>query len=118
MIGSVKTALLGSSPETKAERQLVAKIDTFVLSFLCLVYWSNYLNRSNLQFAYVSGMKEAVGLVGNDYTVATTVFTVGYTVGQIPHSFAIQYLPARCNKVSWLGSGLVFIHFLIDSGFR
>ncbi|KAG9091646.1 hypothetical protein FS749_016379 [Ceratobasidium sp. UAMH 11750] len=92
---SIKTVLLGASPESKAERRLLAKIDTFVLSFLCLVYWSNYLNRSNLQFAYVSGMKEAVGLVGNDYTLATTVFTVGYTVGQIPHSFAIQYLPAR-----------------------
>ncbi|KAG8722530.1 hypothetical protein FRC08_001044 [Ceratobasidium sp. 394] len=95
VLGSIKTALLGASPESKAERRLLAKIDTFVLSFLCLVYWSNYLNRSNLQFAYVSGMKEAVGLVGNDYTLATTVFTIGYTVGQIPHSFAIQYLPAR-----------------------
>ncbi|QRW04622.1 major facilitator superfamily transporter [Ceratobasidium sp. AG-Ba] len=40
-------------------------------------------------------MKEAIGLEGNDYTLATTVFTVGYTIGQIPHSFAIQYLPAR-----------------------
>ncbi|KAG8793979.1 hypothetical protein FRC12_000943 [Ceratobasidium sp. 428] len=95
VLGSVKTVLLGSSPESKAERKLLAKIDTFVLSFLCLVYWSNYLNRSNLQFAYVSGMKEAIGLAGNDYTLATTVFTIGYTVGQIPHSFAIQYLPAR-----------------------
>lgn len=95
LASGIKTALLGASPETQAERQLLVKIDTFVLSFLCLVYWSNYLNRSNLQFAYVSGMKEDVGLVGNDYTLATTVFTVGYTVGQIPHSFAIQYLPAR-----------------------
>ncbi|QRW18604.1 major facilitator superfamily transporter [Rhizoctonia solani] len=40
-------------------------------------------------------MKESIGLEGNDYTLATTVFYVGYTVGQIPHSFAIQYLPAR-----------------------
>jgi ACS family pantothenate transporter-like MFS transporter len=55
VLGSIKAALLGASPESKAERQLLVKIDTFVLSFLCLVYWSNYLNRSNLQFAYVSG---------------------------------------------------------------
>ncbi|CAE7137852.1 unnamed protein product [Rhizoctonia solani] len=92
---TLKSILLGSSPETRAERKLLTKIDTFVLSFLCLVFWSNYLNRSNLQFAYVSGMKEAIGLEGNDYTFATTVFYIGYTIGQIPHSFAIQYLPAR-----------------------
>jgi ACS family pantothenate transporter-like MFS transporter len=55
VLGAIRTALLGASPENKAERKLLAKIDTFVLSFLCLVYWSNYLNRSNLQFAYVSG---------------------------------------------------------------
>ncbi|KEP50422.1 putative MFS pantothenate transporter [Rhizoctonia solani 123E] len=95
LLSSLRTLLLGSSPETRAERKLLTKIDAFVLSFLCLVYWSNYLNRSNLQFAYVSGMKESIGLRGNDYTLATTVFYVGYTIGQIPHSFAIQYLPAR-----------------------
>ncbi|CEL53397.1 Pantothenate transporter liz1 OS=Schizosaccharomyces pombe (strain 972 / ATCC 24843) GN=liz1 PE=2 SV=2 [Rhizoctonia solani AG-1 IB] len=95
VLSGLKTLILGASPETRAERKLLTKIDTFVLSFLCLVYWSNYLNRSNLQFAYVSGMKESIGLQGNDYTLATTVFYVGYTVGQIPHSFAIQYLPAR-----------------------
>ncbi|GAB1528487.1 hypothetical protein RhiTH_011681 [Rhizoctonia solani] len=95
VLSALKSIILGASPETRAERKLLTKIDTFVLSFLCLVYWSNYLNRSNLQFAYVSGMKESIGLEGNDYTLATTVFYVGYTVGQIPHSFAIQYLPAR-----------------------
>ncbi|CAE6456165.1 unnamed protein product [Rhizoctonia solani] len=95
VLSALKSLILGQSPETRAERKLLTKIDTFVLSFLCLVYWSNYLNRSNLQFAYVSGMKESVGLQGNDYTLATTLFYVGYTVGQIPHSFAIQYLPAR-----------------------
>ncbi|CAE6413867.1 unnamed protein product [Rhizoctonia solani] len=95
LLTSLKFLVLGSSPDTRAERKLLAKIDTFVLSFLCLVFWSNYLNRSNLQFAYVSGMKESVGLKGNEYTLAITVFYVGYTVGQIPHSFAIQYIPAR-----------------------
>ncbi|CAE6507290.1 unnamed protein product [Rhizoctonia solani] len=95
VLSSLKSLVLGDSPATRAERKILSKIDTFLLSFLCLVFWSNYLNRSNLQFAYVSGMKESVGLEGDDYTLATTVFYVGYTVGQIPHSFAIQYLPAR-----------------------
>ncbi|KAG8739956.1 hypothetical protein FRC10_004955 [Ceratobasidium sp. 414] len=100
VLGSIKTALLGASPESKAERQLLAKIDTFVLSFLCLVYWSNYLNRSNLQFAYVSGMKEAVGLVGNDYTVATTVFTVGFvSMKPLPNLYCWANPAQFCDPV-------------------
>ena len=43
-----------------------------VLNLTPLVYWSNE------RFCRSCRMKEDVGLVGNDYTVATTVFTVGF----------------------------------------
>lgn len=46
-----------------------------------LMYWSNYLNRSNLQFAYVSGMKEQVGFQGNDFSLANTVSVFSGVLG-------------------------------------
>ncbi len=52
-------------------------IDFFILTFCCLMYFTNYLDRSNLANAYVSGMKEDLGFVGNQYNVINTVFTVG-----------------------------------------
>lgn len=42
------------------------------------MYFTNYLDRSNLANAYVSGMKEDLGFVGNQYNLINTVFTVGY----------------------------------------
>lgn len=51
--------------------------DFFILTFCCLMYFTNYLDRSNLANAYVSGMKEELGFVGKQYNQINTVFTVG-----------------------------------------
>ncbi|KAE8256410.1 hypothetical protein A4X13_0g2659 [Tilletia indica] len=92
--------LWGHPPESKAERRLLMKIDFFVMSFLMLMYWSNYLNRTNLTSAYVSGMKEELHFRGNQFNQVNTVFTVGYIIGQIPNNLALQVVPARI----WLPS--------------
>lgn len=42
------------------------------------MYFTNYLDRSNLANAYVSGMKEELGFEGNQFNVINTVFTVGW----------------------------------------
>jgi ACS family pantothenate transporter-like MFS transporter len=56
---------------------MIYSIDFFILTFCCLSYFMNYLDRSNLANAYVSGMKEELGFVGNQYNLINTVFTVG-----------------------------------------
>ncbi|PQE30279.1 Pantothenate transporter liz1 protein [Rutstroemia sp. NJR-2017a WRK4] len=55
----------------------------------------NYLDRSNLANAYVSGMKEELGFVGNQYNLINTVFTVGYIIGQVPSNLALYYIKPR-----------------------
>ena len=40
----------------------------------------NYLDRSNLTAAYVSGMKTDLHFHGNQFNVINTLFTVGYTM--------------------------------------
>jgi len=75
---SFKTYLRGDkSPE---EKKLIRKVDFFILSFCCLMYFFNYLDRSNLTQAYVSGMKEDLNFHGNQLTQITTIFTCGYIV--------------------------------------
>ncbi|KAL4976242.1 major facilitator superfamily domain-containing protein [Aspergillus desertorum] len=78
-------------PETK----LLVKIDWFILSFCCITYFFNYLDRSNLTNAYVSGMEEELSFQGNQLNQINTVFTVGYIVGQIPSNLALTYLRPR-----------------------
>ncbi|KAI4765227.1 hypothetical protein E4T52_02580 [Aureobasidium sp. EXF-3400] len=62
---------------SQGERKLVQKLDFFILTFCCLMYFLNYLDRSNLTNAYVSGMKEDLNFKGNELTQINTVFTVG-----------------------------------------
>ncbi|KAF8306771.1 MFS general substrate transporter [Clavulina sp. PMI_390] len=91
----VRVFVWGVPPETAAERKLLRKIDWFILSFICLNFWSNYLNRANFANAYVSGMKADLHFKGNEYNNVITMFTVGYIVGQIPNVLALQYIPPR-----------------------
>ncbi|KAL4733269.1 major facilitator superfamily domain-containing protein [Aspergillus similis] len=78
-------------PETK----LLVKIDWFILSFCCVTYFFNYLDRSNLTNAYVSGMQEELSFRGDQFNQINTVFTVGYIIGQIPSNLALTYLRPR-----------------------
>ncbi|TVY85406.1 Pantothenate transporter liz1 [Lachnellula suecica] len=81
--------------EHPGERKLVQKLDFFILTFCCMMYFTNYLDRSNLANAYVSGMKEELGFEGNQYNVINTVFTVGYIIGAIPSNLALYHLKPR-----------------------
>ncbi|EXJ80756.1 hypothetical protein A1O3_07040 [Capronia epimyces CBS 606.96] len=92
---SIRTAVWGAPAATKAERKLIQKIDIFILTSCCLQYWVNYLDRANLNSAYVSGMKEDLDMVGNDLNVINTIFWCGYFVGQIPNNIAMQYVRPR-----------------------
>ncbi|KAF1993946.1 MFS general substrate transporter [Amniculicola lignicola CBS 123094] len=77
------------------ERKLVQKLDFFILTFCCLMYFLNYLDRTNLKNAYVSGMKEELNFRGNQLNQINTVFTVGYTIGQVPCNIALYYIKPR-----------------------
>ncbi|KAF1811873.1 major facilitator superfamily transporter [Eremomyces bilateralis CBS 781.70] len=77
------------------ERKLLQKIDFFILTFCCLSYLMNYLDRSNLANAYVTGMKEELNFHGNQLNIINTVFTVGYIIGQIPSNLSLHYIPPR-----------------------
>ncbi|GAP89723.1 putative major facilitator superfamily transporter [Rosellinia necatrix] len=77
------------------EKQLVRKIDFFILTFCCLSYFTNYLDRSNLNNAYVSGMKEELHFVGDQLNQVQAAFTSGYIVGQIPANLSLHYVRPR-----------------------
>ncbi|KAG9767785.1 Pantothenate transporter liz1 [Exophiala dermatitidis] len=82
-------------PTSKEERKLVFKLDFFILTFCCLAYFMNYLDRQNLSQAYVSGMKEELGFRGNQLTVVNTIYSVGYLIGIIPNNAMLTYFNPR-----------------------
>ncbi|TFK99065.1 MFS general substrate transporter [Pterulicium gracile] len=94
-LSAVRAFVWGERPSTKLERGLLLKIDWFILSYCCLMYFSNYLDRSNINNAYVSGMKEELDMQGTEFNKINTIFTCGYIVGMIPNNLAIQVFPPR-----------------------
>ncbi|EDO18990.1 hypothetical protein Kpol_2002p61 [Vanderwaltozyma polyspora DSM 70294] len=86
----------GSFKEHKINKRFVLfKIDLFVLSFVCLQYWINYVDRVGFTNAYVSGMKEDLNMTGNDISITNTCFTVGYVVGMLPNNLMLLIVPPR-----------------------
>jgi ACS family pantothenate transporter-like MFS transporter len=69
------------SPE---ERRFLFKLDAVILSLASLGYFIKYLDQVNINSAFVSGMKEDLGLYGNELNYITTAWTVGYVLGEIP----------------------------------
>ncbi|KAH9894422.1 MFS general substrate transporter [Cubamyces lactineus] len=95
IIRRIRHFVWGEVPATKTERKLLLKIDWFILSYCCLMYFSNYLDRSNVSNAYVSGMREELHMYGTQFNQINTIFTCGYIIGMIPNNLMLQVVPPR-----------------------
>lgn len=80
---------------TVKEKFLLFKIDLFVLSFVCLQYWINYVDRIAFVNAYISGMKEDLNFQANDINIANMCFTIGYIVSMIPNNLILLIVSPR-----------------------
>ncbi|KAI0596729.1 pantothenate transporter liz1 [Biscogniauxia sp. FL1348] len=74
------------SPE---ERYFLFKLDAVILTFASLGYFIKYLDQVNVNSAFVSGMKEDLGLYGNQLNYMVTCWTVGYVIGEIPSNMLL-----------------------------
>ncbi|KAF2184029.1 MFS general substrate transporter [Zopfia rhizophila CBS 207.26] len=88
------------------ERKLLQKMDACLLSFCSFMFFLKWLDSSNINNAYVSGMKEELSLNGNQYSLFGTFYNLGYLVFQIPSllllsrpKIAKYYLPTM--EVLW-----------------
>ncbi|TQN68336.1 Pantothenate transporter liz1 [Colletotrichum shisoi] len=66
------------SPE---ERRFLFKLDAVLMTLASLGYFIKYLDQVNINNAFVSGMKEDLGLYGNELNYMQVCWTVGYVVG-------------------------------------
>lgn len=81
--------------DTPAERRLIMKLDIILCAFSFLMYWVKYLDQTNVNNAYVSGMRESLGMKGNDLVNTQSIYTVGAVVFQIPFMYLIHKYPTN-----------------------
>ena len=120
------------SPE---ERKFLFKLDTALFTFASLGYFIKYLDQANLNNAFVSGMKEDLGLYQNQLNYMQTLWTVGCVIGEVPSNILLTrvrpsiWIPtmeviwsvltmclSRCNKVEQMYA-LRFLIGLAESTF-
>lgn len=81
------------SPE---ERKFLFKLDAALLTFASLGYFIKYLDQSNINSAFVSGMKEDLNLYGDELNIMQSCWTVGYVIGQLPSNIILtKFRPSR-----------------------
>ena len=77
---------------SKEERDLVRRLDIFLMTFGCLSQVIKYLDQQNINNAYVSGMQEDLNLNGDELNYFTTCFNVAYCIMLIPSQVIMTYV--------------------------
>lgn len=76
-------------------RRLLRKIDLLVMPGLCLAYFTNVLDRSNLGNAKTDTIVEDLNLAANEFSTLLIVFYIPYALFNIPWSLlSKKYNPA------------------------
>ncbi|SPO06555.1 related to putative transporter SEO1 [Cephalotrichum gorgonifer] len=81
--------------DTAADRKLINRLDLLIVPYAVLSYWIKYLDQSNLNNAYVAGLKEDFGFKGNELVQLQTFYIIGAVTGQIPFMFLFTYVPMQ-----------------------
>ncbi|OTA99323.1 hypothetical protein M426DRAFT_68059 [Hypoxylon sp. CI-4A] len=89
------------------EKRLILKLDLSILIFGCLSFFTKYLDQQSITNAYVSGMKEELGMVGNELNYITATFWASYCTFMIPACYFLTHYPAnRVLPILEVGWGL------------
>lgn len=79
--------------DTAEERRVILKIDLLLTFYSLMAYWVKYLDQTNLTNAYIGGLKEDIGMKGNDFIHTQVMFSVGNIVFQIPFMYVLYAYP-------------------------
>ncbi|CEJ61255.1 hypothetical protein PMG11_09792 [Penicillium brasilianum] len=76
--------------QSDEDRRVLRKIDTFLLPILAFTYMIQFLDKSCISYAALWGMKTDAHLVNDQYSWLTTIFYLGYMVGEFPINLLFQ----------------------------
>jgi hypothetical protein len=66
------------------------KLDRHLLPLMCLSYGLNYVDKVAMGWAVLFNFREDLGLVGDQYSWASSMFYFGYLVAQYPANYILQ----------------------------
>ncbi|KAG7818398.1 hypothetical protein KL928_003399 [Ogataea angusta] len=75
------------------EVKLLCKLDILIAFYSFVGYWIKYIDSSNLNNAYVSNMKEDLGMKGNDLINTQLIFNIGNILLELPWLYLLPRVP-------------------------
>ncbi|KAI0036750.1 MFS general substrate transporter [Vararia minispora EC-137] len=84
--------------QNKLRNRVLWKLDIHVLPPLALMWLANFIDRTNIGNARISGLEHDTHLVGNQFNVALAVFYASYIIVELPSNWVLK--KARPNR--WL----------------
>ncbi|KAL9563118.1 hypothetical protein ACKAV7_012860 [Fusarium commune] len=85
--------------------KLMRKLDLRLIPIIAILYLIAYLDRGNIANARLAGLEEDLGMEGDQYNVALTIFFVSYIIFEVPANMALKHLSPRIwitlIDVSW-----------------
>ncbi|CAI7636454.1 unnamed protein product [Penicillium glandicola] len=76
--------------DSREARSVLRKIDMFLLPVLAFTYMIQFLDKSCISYAALWGMVDDAHLVNDQYSWLTTIFYLGYMVGEFPINILFQ----------------------------
>lgn len=80
--------------QDEMSRRVVGKVARRLMPFMCLAYFVNYLDRTNIGFAQLT-MSDDLGLTATMFGFASGIFFVGYLLFEVPSNLALHKFGAR-----------------------
>ncbi|EMR64278.1 putative allantoate permease protein [Eutypa lata UCREL1] len=89
------------------------KIDLHLLPLMCALYGLNYVDKVALGWAVLFNFRQDLGLVGTEYSWASSMFYFGYLIAQYPANYILQrYRTARILSLSVITWGVLMLAHL------
>lgn len=79
-------------PANTTPRKLLTRIDLRLIPVLSILYLLAFLDRTNIANAKIFKLDKDLGLTGNQYNTALTIFFVPYIIFEIPSNILLKRL--------------------------
>ncbi|KAK1142905.1 hypothetical protein N8T08_007146 [Aspergillus melleus] len=81
--------------DLNAEKSYVRKVDLFLLPLLCLMYFFDCMDRSNLANAKTDGLENDLNLKGNEYSLIVLLFYIPFGLCDLPWNLLLKRYSGR-----------------------
>ncbi|EOO03915.1 putative mfs allantoate protein [Phaeoacremonium minimum UCRPA7] len=79
--------------DPERSRRLLRRIDAHIMPLICIVYFLQYIDKTSVSYASVTGIIQSTGLKGNEFNWVASIFFFGQLAFEFPTIRLIQLFP-------------------------